>query len=136
MHEPAGPATEWKEKRAISVYGKLGAEIEFRDNEGRGSGKRIYLQLKAGDSHLRRRERDEKEIFQVKKEWWGKTWQSQPGDVYLVIRTSDAVIRWMNVTECLRKQGKKTVKQIVFEGEPFTVLNLLRVRDNLVGPPG
>jgi len=32
----------------------------------------------------------------------------------LVVRTSDGTIRWMNVTEYLRKQGRKQVKQIAF----------------------
>ena len=41
----------------------------------------------------------------------------------------------MNVTEYLKKQGKKTVKQIEFDGEPFTALNLLHVRDKLLRPP-
>jgi hypothetical protein len=44
----------------------------------------------------------------------------------LVIRTSDGTIRWMNVTEYLRKQGRKQVKQIVCKGEPFTAQTFLR----------
>lgn len=52
----------------------------------------------------------------------------------LVIRTSDGQIRWMNVTDYLaeKSKGRKTpVKQIVFDGEPFTALNLQRMRDRL-----
>ncbi|HUS75132.1 MAG TPA: hypothetical protein VMY43_03905 [Methanothrix sp.] len=49
----------------------------------------------------------------------------------LVIRTSDGRIRWMNVTEYLQEHGKDT-KQIVFEGEPFTALNVVRRRDELL----
>jgi hypothetical protein len=49
----------------------------------------------------------------------------------LVIRTSDGQIRWMNVTEYLQRHTKET-KQIVFDGEPFTALNLIRLRDRLL----
>jgi hypothetical protein len=51
--------------------------------------------------------------------------------VMLVIRTSDGRIRWMNVTDYLREHGKDT-KQIVFDGEPFTALNVVRRREELL----
>jgi hypothetical protein len=51
--------------------------------------------------------------------------------VMLVIRTADGLIRWMNVTEHLKKQGK-VVKQIVFDGEPFTTQSVWKLRDRLV----
>jgi len=51
--------------------------------------------------------------------------------VTLVIRTSDSQIRWMNVTYYLRRHGKNT-KQIVFEGEAFTALNVARMRERVV----
>ena len=53
----------------------------------------------------------------------------------LVIRTSDGTIRWMEVSDYLRREsqgGKKTVKQIVFDGEPFTALTLLKYRKKLL----
>jgi hypothetical protein len=56
----------------------------------------------------------------------------------LVIRTSDGTIRWMDVSEYLRREsqgGKKAVKQIVFEGELLTALNVLRLREKFLGPP-
>ncbi len=56
----------------------------------------------------------------------------------LVIRMSDGAIRWMDVSEYLKREsrgGKKEVEQIVFEGEPLTALNLLKLREKLVGPP-
>src|SRR6202023_2615760 len=43
-------------------------EVEFTGANGRGIGKRIYLQLKAGNSYLQRRKRDETEIFKIKKQ--------------------------------------------------------------------
>jgi len=41
----------------------------------------------------------------------------------LVIRGLDETIRWMNVTDYLKKHGVGT-KQIVFDGEPFTAVNI------------
>jgi hypothetical protein len=54
----------------------------------------------------------------------------------LVIRTSDGTIRWMDVSDYLKREsegGKKTVKQVVFTGEPFTAFNLRRMRDMVLG---
>jgi small GTP-binding protein len=111
----------------------LDMEVEFTDTDGRGSGKRLYLQLKAGNSYLERR-KDGAEIFRIKKQGWVKYWLKQDRPVVLVIGTfpedSDelrgggkerfADIRWMEVSELLRsesKDGKQPVKQIVFEGQ-------------------
>lgn len=58
--------------------------------------------------------------------------QSNDEPVMLVIRTSDGQIRWMNVTDYLREHGAAT-KQIVFDGEPFTALNVARMRDRVLG---
>ena len=49
----------------------------------------------------------------------------------LVIRTSDGQIRWINAAEYLNKQGK-AVKQVVFDGEPFTAANLWQMRDKVL----
>ena len=55
----------------------------------------------------------------------------------LVIRTSDGIIRWMDVSAYLKThgKGKKLVKQVVFQGEPFTALNVQRLRDRFIPPP-
>jgi hypothetical protein len=50
----------------------------------------------------------------------------------LVIRTSDGKIRWMNVTDYLKKHSKET-KQIIFDGEPFTALSVWKMRDQILG---
>jgi GTPase SAR1 family protein len=109
----------------------IDGEIEFKDREGNASGKRVYLQLKSGDSYLRTRKRDDKEIFTIKNPRHAAYWQEQPCPVMLVIRTSDGEIRWMNVTEYLKKHGKET-KQIEFDGEPFMAPNVMKLRDRLV----
>jgi hypothetical protein len=58
-------------------------------------------------------------------------------DVWLVIRASDAKIRWMNVTEYLKKHSKpdNPVKHIVFHGEEFNVDSLLAIRNKLLTEP-
>lgn len=108
----------------------IDGEIEFKNNKGEASGRRVYLQLKSGDSYLESR-KDGREIFKIKKERHTEYWKAHEYPVMLVIRTSDGQIRWMNVTEYLKKQGK-AVKQITFDGEPFTAASLWRMRDKVL----
>jgi WD40 repeat protein len=112
----------------------IDGEVEFKDNDGKASGKRIYVQLKCGNSYLRRRKRDGSEVFDVKKDRHLEYWINQPVDVYLVIRqtdeaTGEATIRWMNVSEYLRRREDRTSRQIVFDGEELTMEAVWRVRD-------
>lgn len=90
--------------------------------------------MKSGDSYLEPR-KDGREVFKIKKERWAEYWTAQEYPVMLVIRTSDGQIRWMNVTEYLQKQSK-VVKQIVFDGEPFTATTLWRMRDRVLAAQG
>jgi hypothetical protein len=113
----------------------IDGEIEFKNNDGKASGKRVYLQLKSGDSYLSPRQRDSAEIFTIKNQRHATYWQQQAYPVMLVIRTSDGTIRWMNVTEYLQKQGRKQVKQVVFNGEPFTAKALRQLRDRILQTP-
>jgi hypothetical protein len=62
----------------------LDLQLEFTDDDGNGTGRYLFLQLKAGPSHLRRRT-DGREIFTIKKPRWIRTWTQQPGPVMLVI---------------------------------------------------
>ena len=115
----------------------IDGEIEFKDYEGKASGQRVYLQLKSGDSYLYKRKEDGAEVFTIKNPRHSEYWQQQAYPVMLVIRTSDGVIRWMDVGAYLKKHGKggkEPLRQVVFEGEPFTALNLQRMRDNLIPP--
>ena len=59
-------------------------QLEFTDDDGSGCGRYLYLQLKAGTSHLRCRA-DGREIFTIKKPRWITTWTQQPYPVMLVI---------------------------------------------------
>jgi hypothetical protein len=109
----------------------IDGEIEFKDDEGRDTGKRLYLQLKSGDSYLTTRKRDGAEVFQIRNERWADYWRRQAYPVLLVIRTSDGEIRWMDVSEYLKREsaGGKAVKQIAFAGERFDVMSVRRWRD-------
>jgi GTPase SAR1 family protein/DNA-binding beta-propeller fold protein YncE/DNA-directed RNA polymerase subunit RPC12/RpoP len=114
-------------------YG-IDGEIEFKDNDGHPSGKKVYVQLKSGNSYLRTRKRDGREVFDVKNERHLDYWLSQPVDVFLVIRQTDERtgsqrIRWMNITRCLKDREEKQSRQIVFDGEDVTMESVWRLRD-------
>ncbi len=109
-------------------YG-IDGEVEFKDDAGKASGKKIYVQLKSGKSHLRRRKSDHKEIFDVENTRHLEYWVSQPVDVYLVIRDAEETIRWMNLTRYLRDRKDKASRQIVFGGEKLDFEAIWRVRD-------
>jgi small GTP-binding protein len=119
----------------------LDLEVEFTDDDGRGTGKRIFLQLKAGNSYLQRRKGDGAEIFKIKKQAWVDYWMKQECPVLLVIGTFPderdefrkgsqerfVDIRWMEINEDLRlesKDGTQPVKQIVFKGETLDTLSV------------
>ncbi len=55
----------------------------------------------------------------------------------LVIRTSDGRIRWMDVRAYLQREhdAGREVKQIVFNGEPFTAVTVRAMRDKVLGKP-
>ncbi len=108
--------------------------VEFTDEENNGIGKGLCLQLKAGNSHLKKRKRDGVEIFSIKKQRWIKTWMIQPFPVMLVIGTfsednsrivgRDKLefnnVRWMEISSVLKRlsaNGTKVVNQIEFKGE-------------------
>lgn len=127
----------------------LDVEVEFTDADGRGTGQRIYLQLKAGNSYLQKR-KDGTEIFRIKKQAWVKYWLRQGRPVLLVIGTfhedTDELqggskdrfsdIRWMEIGELLKAQsenGQKAVKQIIFQGERLDALSVRRWREKTLG---
>lgn len=114
-------------------YG-IDGEVEFRDNDGKASGKRIYVQLKSGNSYLRTRKAGESEVFDVNDERHLEYWRSQPVDVYLVVRqkgerNGEGTIRWMNVTRYLKGRRGKQSRHIVFDGEKLDASAVWKVRD-------
>ena len=121
--------------RPVSMfdYG-IDGEVEFKDKDGRPSGKKIYVQLKSGNSYLRTRRSDGLEVFDIKNDHHLEYWISQPVDVYLVIRqtneqTGEQTIRWMNVTHYLKNRKDKKSRQIIFDGEALTMEAVWRQRD-------
>jgi WD40 repeat protein len=127
----------------------LDMELEFTDDEGKGTGRRLYLQLKAGNSYLTPRKEDGAEIFRIKKQSWVKCWLRQPLPVMLVVgtfaeedeklssrdRLEFADVRWMEISSVLKRashDGTKPVKQIVFEGERLDVMAVRRWRDKVL----
>jgi WD40 repeat protein len=117
----------------------IDGEVEFKDNDGKASGKRIYIQLKSGNSYLRTRKGDGSEVFDVTNERHLDYWVSQPVDVYLVIRQTDEltgqqVIRWMNVTAYLKARKDKKSRQIIFAGEKLDMEAVWKVRDGFFPP--
>lgn len=114
----------------------IDGEVEFKDNEGKASGKKIYVQLKSGNSYLRTRKGDGSEVFDVRNERHLDYWINQPVDVYLVIRQKDErsneeTIRWMNVTRYLKARTDKQSRQIIFAGEKLDMTEVWKVRDGL-----
>ena len=98
------------------------AEIEFKDNTGLPSGKKIYIALALGkpiQAH--------------------ESWLTQPAGVYLIHRqtdeqTGDHSIRWMNATRHLKDRGSKRGRQITFAGEPLTMQAIWKLRDAFFPP--
>ena len=121
--------------------------VEWTDAQGRGTGRYMYLQLKAGNSHLSRRASDGVEIFKIRKERWASYWMQtrQSGPVMLVVGTLGNAdyhrsnqdkrtftdVRWMEIGSLLRrksKNGSRKVKSFVFKGERLDTRSVLRWR--------
>lgn len=135
----AGEANQIFRPVTMFDYG-IDGEVEFKDDDGKASGRKIYVQLKSGNSYLRTRKGDGNEIFDVSNERHLDYWISQPVDVYLVIRqkdemSGDEAIRWMNVTRHLKSRKDKNSRQIVFAGEKLDMEAVWKVRDGFFPAP-
>ncbi len=122
--------------RELNVSDKgIDMEVEFKDDGHEATGKKLYLQLKSGDSYLRKRMSDGAALFQITKERYVKYWMNQMFPVLLVIRSSDGEVRWMEIRDWLKKHsenGTKPIKQILFHGERFDVMSVRRWRDRIL----
>jgi small GTP-binding protein len=115
----------------VSDHG-IDMEIEFKTDDGKATGKKLYLQLKSGDSHLSERKSDGAEIFKIEKLRHADYWREQAFPVFLVIRNSKGETRWMEISEYLNREsrgGAKPVRQIIFAGERFDVMSIRRWRE-------
>lgn len=117
----------------VSDHG-IDMEIEFKSDTGEATGRKLYLQLKSGDSYLRTN-RDGNEIFTIRSERHVRYWMKQAFPVMLVIRDSRGDVRWMEVRDWLRRMQsafKRPVGQITFEGERFDVMSVRRWRERVL----
>jgi small GTP-binding protein len=107
-------------------------EIEFRNTKKKATGVTFRVQLKSGDSHLRKRA-DGTEVFPMKDHYEGYWAGKDAVPVLLIIRSSKGRLRFMNATDAIRAAQKKApgkpVKQIEFAGEEFTREAVLGLRD-------
>ncbi len=116
--------------RPVTMFDQgIDGEVEFKKDDGKATGEKIYVQLKSGDSFLRFRQRDQQLIFDVKKPRHLEYWASQTADVYLVIRDGEGTIRWMNLTAYLKTRKDKKSRQIVFTGEKLDAAAVLKARE-------
>lgn len=122
----------------VEMYGGkrygLDGEIEFKDDNKRPTGQRVYLQLKSGDSYLRPRKHDSTEIFRIRNKCHADYWMKQAYPVFIVIANSQAEIRWMEISDYLKRESAngKQLSQLVFTGEPFDVGSVHRWRNRLL----
>jgi len=110
-------------------------EIEFNDDAHEATNRKVYLQLKSGDSYMRKRKTDGTEVFTIKEQRHVEYWMASAFPVFLVIRNSEGEVRWMEVRDWLKREsnnGKKPVKQIVFTGERFDVMSVRRWRERVM----
>ncbi len=119
--------------RELTVsHNDINMEIEFKSDAGEATGLKLYLILKSGDSYLKQPKSDGAEIFTIEDERHARYWMKQAFPVLLVIRTSDGQVRWMEIRDYLKRKsdnGRKPVKQVIFEGERLDVMSVRRWRD-------
>ncbi len=104
----------------------IDGEIEFKDSAGRANGRRLYVQLKSGDSHLMRQKNGD-EVFTIKNLRHLEYWKQHEYPVMLVIRQSSGLIRWMDVSAYLKKHVNQKKRQIIFQGEQLTIESIRSV---------
>lgn len=130
-----GRAGQLCEEFSVTDHG-IDMEIVFKNDAGDATGKKVYLQLKSGDSYLTTRKKDGAQIFRSFTKRHVELWIDQAFPVILVIRNSAGQIRWMEICDYLKhvtNNGEKQVRQIVFEGEPFDVMCVRRWREKALG---
>jgi hypothetical protein len=118
----------------VSDHG-IDMEIEFKNDADQATGRKLYLQMKSGDHHLRECETAGTEVFPIKDERHLHYWMNQAFPVLLVVADSSGCIRWMEIRDWLRKatnNGQKPVTQIEFTGTRFDVLCVRRWRERML----
>jgi small GTP-binding protein len=118
--------------RPIAAWTDWGicAEIEFKDDRGQASGRRVLLQLNSHDLYQKTWDADDTEVLRIRTRRHATDWRDHSYPLMLVTRDSDAQICWMNITEYLRQYGVGA-QQIIFDGEPFTALSVIKLKERL-----
>ena len=122
----------------VSDWG-IDAEVEFKNNEGEASAKRVWLQLKSGDSFLTTRKKDGAAIFKAFNQRQAQYWMDHSEPVMLLIRNSRGEVSWIDIREELRRatnNGLNQVRQVVFDGKRFDVMSVRRWRELAFGKSG
>ena len=113
----------------------IDGEIEFKDNEGRLTGKKLFLQLKTGDTYGPQLRGNHTISFPIKNAAWLESCQRSAHPVMLVVRMPGGKIWWMDLTEFLKLEGDgstKAIQQIDFAGERLDVMSVRRWRDRIL----
>jgi hypothetical protein len=100
----------------------IDGEIEFKDDDGRASGKRIYVYLVRDNSDL--------------PDDYMAAWINQPADVYVVRRAEqsagDSTIQWLNATQYLKTHGAETGRRMLHAGQKLDMQAVWAVRDRFI----
>lgn len=116
----------------VSDHG-IDMEVEFVNDAGEASGRKIYLQKKDEDE-LYLSETGSK-ILTIENQRQAVYWMAQPFPLILVVRTKRGECLWMEITDLLKRatsDGKLAVNELVFTGERFDVMAVRRLRDALL----
>eukprot|EP00762_Andalucia_godoyi_P004794 ANDGO_07291.mRNA.1 hypothetical protein len=117
----------------------IDVEIEFKNDGHQATGQRVYLQLKSGDSHLYKKANGD-EVFPFKNLRHHTYWSQPSSYVFLVVRSSNGEIRWMEIRDHLRRlhdaHPNSEIHQIIFQGEPFTISSIRQWRDKVLRDTG
>ncbi len=136
VYAMAARANQIARELTVSDRG-IDMEIEFKTDDGSATGKKLYLHLKSGDSHLRHRERDDRRVFRIENVRHADYWADQGFPVMLAVRDSLGAGEWMEIGERLRQRraaGARPAREISFAGERFDVMSIRRWRNRVVGP--
>jgi small GTP-binding protein len=118
----------------VSDHG-IDMELEFKSDDGEATGRKVYLQLKSGDSYLRAR-RGGVKVFEVKNERHARYWVSQAFPVMLILRTKNGEIRWINICDKLKRASlleSHLPRSVIFDGVRFDVMAVRGWRDIALG---
>jgi small GTP-binding protein len=111
-------------------YRGVDSSIEFISGLGVLSGSRIFLQIRPRLHYDIFEEEEGGTLFRFKKNAALDFWRAQVASpVMLVFRGGDGVVRWMNVSKYLQDKDNRGKTEFSAIGEPFTSLNLLKMRD-------